>query len=99
MLPLWKEVGIRKALKEGNTFENIAREFHVSVGVVHKISRLPAIRKRSKPAIPYKLRVKRRCPECGGLVYYWPCVLCRPWAYYYDDASIEEEFNVEKKAA
>jgi rubrerythrin len=102
MIPLWKEIEIRQAIEQDPNLpdRNAAARFRTTKQVIARIRKAPALRPREIPKPRTELIKSRRCKECGALLEIWPCPLCRPWAYYYDDVSLEkEERDAEKKAA
>jgi hypothetical protein len=104
MIPIWKERGIRNEITENPEVSgrSLSRKFKVSRWVVTKIRSLPGLRPRKTPKPRKRLVIKKRCPECGGILNIWPCPLCRPWAYHYDDVKTETEMeksDAAKKAA
>ena len=62
------------------THEKIARRLGMSVANVGKIARqlglaLPTSADDTPPG--FEQKNLRRCPDCGGLVYLWPCLTCQ----------------------
>lgn len=104
MIPIWKEREIRAEMPRYPDLSEreLAETFGVAMKTIRRIKESPALRPREVPKPRKKLAVKKQCPECGGILNIWPCPLCRPWAYYYDDMTLETEMencNAEKKAA
>ena len=103
MISSWKERKIRRVIAANPDISerNLARIFEVSRKAIRNITKAPGLRPRTIPRPQRKLKISKRCKECGALLEIWPCLSCRPWAYYYDDPTLEEpeEFNDARKAA
>jgi hypothetical protein len=102
MIPLWKEKEIRKALEENPNLidRDAAFQFDTTKQVIRRIKKATGLRPRGVPKSKARLARPKRCPDCGARLDIWPCVGCRPWAYYYDDVSLEKkEDDATKKAA
>ena len=81
MILIKKEIRIRFLLKEGVSERRIAREVKVARQTVKLIRESPGLRPRKIRKIkqPFeRLRTPHRCPDCGGRVIFWPCLLCNP---------------------
>ena len=85
-LTLLTFAGIRAALAAGLRHTEIAREFGVSVWTIQRIASDRTLEgdELTDDDMPlddappdYVPRNLRRCPECGGMVYVWPCLACR----------------------
>ncbi|MCP4900022.1 MAG: hypothetical protein GY906_23890 [bacterium] len=90
MISIKKEVSVRKLLARGVGVGEIHRRTGVSALTIRTIREYPSLRSRPDPPSRFrKLRKKRRCPVCGGMVILWPCVLCSP-----EEVDEEEERSV-----
>jgi hypothetical protein len=78
---------IRRMLRTGCRHTEIARLLDISVGTVTRIATDRRLRYRrqladgdlpeDEPPPDYQSQNLRRCPDCGGMVYVWPCLTCR----------------------
>ena len=86
-LPMLKS--IRRLLRAGERHAEIARRFDLGVGTINRISSERKLRRvklhlLTEADLPeddappdYLAANLRRCEGCGGMVYHWPCILCR----------------------
>ena len=77
---------IRRMLRAGCRHTEIARAMNLSVGTVSRIAadrrlryaQLPETElPEDDPPPDYNATHLRRCADCGGMVYLWPCLTCR----------------------
>lgn len=78
---------IRRLLKSGARHIEIARELDLSVTTISRIASDRLLRYRREvtddelpeddPPPGYVAANLRRCLNCGGMVYLWPCMTCR----------------------
>jgi len=80
---------IRRLLRAGIRHAEIARRFDLAVGTIARIASERRLRRRklhllTESDLPeddqppdYLAANLRRCPGCGGMVYQWPCLVCR----------------------
>ncbi len=80
---------VRRALRAGARYTEIARDLDLAVGTIARIASDRKLRRRKldlltdadlpedDPPPEYAARRLRRCPGCGGMVYQWPCLACR----------------------
>lgn len=92
---------VERMLLAGMRQVEIARELDLSVWTVTKIAR--ALRREEQVLQDgesmeddgppgFEARNLRRCPECGAMVYLWPCLACRMSTNTLPlDLAIEEE--------
>src|SRR5215212_2822980 len=81
---------IRRRLRDGRRHADIARELNVSVWTIARLadrrrylpdeleeSEVPAAELCEDDSPPdYVAQNLHRCPECGAMVYLWPCIAC-----------------------
>lgn len=78
-------LAVRRLLAVGRRHVEIARELNLGIWTVDRIAaRLrydddPAAAELPEDDAPpdYAAENLRRCPECGAMVYVWPCLGCR----------------------
>lgn len=68
-------------LNDGKSVEEISRVTGVSEGTVRTIEGQPTLRnlKRKRDffaSVAHKLIKTTKCPNCGGRINQWPCLLC-----------------------
>jgi hypothetical protein len=77
---------VRRALDAGLRHTEIAREFGVSVWTIQRIACDRSLERDdlTEEDMPeddappdWSTRQLRRCLDCGGMVYVWPCLRCR----------------------
>jgi hypothetical protein len=80
---------IRRLLRASIRHAEIARRFDLAVGTIARIASERRLRRRKlhlliESDLPeddqppdYLAANLRRCPGCGGMVYQWPCLVCR----------------------
>jgi hypothetical protein len=78
-------LAVRRALAAGARHVEIARELDLGIWTIERIAaRLrydddPALAELPEDDAPpdYSAANLRRCPDCGAMVYVWPCLACR----------------------
>jgi hypothetical protein len=80
---------IRRLLRAGMRHFEIARQLDLGVGTISRVAADRKLRRRrlallreqdlpdDDPPPAYVAANLRRCSGCGGMVYQWPCLLCR----------------------
>src|SRR5262245_16983603 len=80
-------LAIRRLLRAGVRHVEIAKRMRLSVGTISRIASDHKLRRRQHldeadlpaddPPPDYDPDRLQRCPDCGGMVYVWPCLTCR----------------------
>ncbi len=83
MISIELEQEVWHLLNDGKSVKEIASVTGVSEGTIRTIERQPTLRSLTRKrvffaSIEHGLKEPAKCPDCGGHINQWPCLLCHP---------------------